>query len=165
MKEIRGLILAITLVVTECSLLYSVPVQAQPSLVFVGIVRNNIGYFYRLDVNGMSLKYVGEAGWDTCPQNTILVGHNVHPNGFWFCASSELANQGTWYFGNVVKNQGIYWEISGHTVKAVGDNVGRDTCWSGQLLNRSSGQDSFWICAPSQSSQQPSHPPTTESKS
>ncbi|MFA5922228.1 MAG: hypothetical protein WC856_13210 [Methylococcaceae bacterium] len=146
MKEIRGLVLAVILVVTEFSLLFSVPVQAKQNLVFVGTVRNNTGHFYRFD--GNSWRNAGEAKWDTCPQNTILLGHNFQQNGFWLCASPELANQGTWYFGNVVNNQGYYWEISGGKAMAVGDDVKWDTCWSGRMLGRLFNPNGFWICVP-----------------
>ncbi|MEA5510609.1 hypothetical protein VB715_12620 [Crocosphaera sp. UHCC 0190] len=113
-------------------------------VVFIGTVRNNTGYLTR--IAGDTIASVGNAKWDTCPQNTQLLGHDFQQNGFWICASPQIA-QGTWYFGNVVKDKGYYWEISGGKAKAAG-NVKWDTCWSGSLLARNFHSNGYWVCSP-----------------
>jgi hypothetical protein len=142
-------VLAATLIATDFCLLASVAVQAQPSpnrnLVFVGIVRNDTGRLYRF--NGLAGSYAGYAKWETCPQNTSLVGTDFQSNGFWLCASPNLANRGTWYFGNVVNDKGYYWELYQGSAKAVG-YAKWDTCWEGTLGARSFHSNGFWFCVP-----------------
>ena len=77
----------------------------------------------------------GEAKWNTCPQDTTLLGKDFQSNGFWLCASPNLASKGAFYVGNVLDNKGWYWEVANGTAKQVGD-VGWDTCWEGSLLGR-----------------------------
>lgn len=113
--------------------------------IFVGIVRNNKGFLYRFS-EGKAFS-AGQARWDTCPQNTVLVGRDFQPNGFWLCASSDIANKGTFYFGNVVQNTGYYWEVSGGKAKPAGD-VKWDTCWDGTLRGRRFDTNGFWVCQP-----------------
>ena len=141
--------LVTTLVATEFGLSSSILAQAQSTskqnLIFVGAVRENTGYFWRFD--GKNATKAGTARWDTCPQGTTLLGHDVQPNGFWLCASPEIANRGTWYFGNVVKNRGYYWEIARGKAKAVGD-AKWDTCWEGRLRAYLRDPNGFWVCQP-----------------
>ncbi|PSF31335.1 hypothetical protein C7H19_22850 [Aphanothece hegewaldii CCALA 016] len=114
--------------------------------IYVGIVRNNKGFLHRLSgTQGDS--NAGNARWDTCPENTILLGKDFQPNGFWLCASSDIADSGTFYFGNVVNNRGYYWEVSRGQAKPAGD-VKWDTCWGGQLRGRLFTTNGFWICQP-----------------
>lgn len=120
--------------------------QAGPwqGIVFVGLVRKDVGYFYKFE--GKTSTSLGTAEWDTCAQNTTLFGHDVQSNGFWLCASPEVA-RGTWYFGNVVKDTGYYWEITGGNAKAVSTNKW-DTGWAGALRGWSHSSNGFWLCQP-----------------
>ncbi|WP_373478921.1 hypothetical protein [Geminocystis sp.] len=113
--------------------------------IFVGIVRNDAGFLYRF--SGGEAISAGQAKWDTCPQNTILVGRDFQSNGFWLCASPDIANKGTFYFGNVVKDRGYHWEVSNGKAKPVGD-VKWDTCWEGTLRGRRFDSNGFWVCQP-----------------
>ncbi|MFM2064984.1 MAG: hypothetical protein RLZZ507_4655 [Cyanobacteriota bacterium] len=123
--------------------------QAQSSsrsnLVFVGIVRNNVGNLYRFSSSGATS--AGNATWRTCPSGTRIIGLDFQPNGFWLCASPDIADKGTWYFGNVVTNKGYYWEILGGKASPAGD-VKWDTCWEGQLGGRLFNTNGFWFCRP-----------------
>ncbi len=124
-------------------------VQAQPrsrqNLLFVGIVRNNIGTLYRFA--GSSATRAGSARWNTCPQGTRLIGRDLQVNGFWLCASPDLASRSPFYFGNVVNNTGFYWEISNGQTKPAG-SVTWDTCWEGSLRGRLFDPNGFWVCQP-----------------
>ena len=142
-------VLAATLIAAEFCLFASVSAQAQSTsrqdLVFVGIVRNDTGYLTRF--SGGKVIDAGNARWDTCPQGTTLLGHDFQSNGFWLCASPQIANRGTWYFGNVVKDRGYYYEIAGGKAKAVGD-AKWDTCWEGKLRGRAFHSNGYWFCQP-----------------
>ena len=140
-------VLAATLVALSFVGQTSISVKAQSSrenLVFIGQVRNDKGYLFR--VEGATATSLGTATWDTCPQGTTLLGHDKQSNGFWLCASPKIA-RGTWYFGNVVKDTGYYWEIAGGNAKAVGTNTW-DTCWEGSLRAWSHTSNGFWVCQP-----------------
>ncbi len=74
---------------------------------FVGQVRKDMGYLYKFTATDASS--VGNASWDTCPKGTILLGHDKQSNGFWICASPDIAVAGrSFYFGNVVQDKGYY---------------------------------------------------------
>lgn len=138
-------ILAVTIGTTTLTTTYA---QTNPArnTIFVGIVRNNTGYLYRFSGSHEATN-AGKASWDTCPEQTVLLGRNFQPNGFWLCASSDIANRGTFYFGNVVNNTGYYWEVAGSQAKSAG-NVKWDTCWQGQLRGRLFTPNGFWVCQP-----------------
>ncbi|WP_341740255.1 hypothetical protein [Microcoleus sp. CAWBG640] len=119
--------------------------SSRSNLVFVGIVRNNKGTLYRFTSSGAT--NAGDARWDTCPSGTRLIGRDLQPNGFWLCASPDIADKGAWYFGNVVGNRGYYWEISDGKAKPAGDATW-DTCWEGRLLGRLFNTNGFWVCQP-----------------
>lgn len=145
-------IFSLTASLTICSIVglsNTKQVQAQSNsrndLVFVGIVRNNEGRLYRF--NKGQATSAGKARWDTCPSGTQLVGRDFQPNGFWLCASPNLANRGTWYFGNVVADTGFYWELANGQAKAAG-SVTWDTCWEGTLRGRLFSSNGFWVCQP-----------------
>lgn len=119
--------------------------SSRRNLVFVGIVRNDNGKLYRFTGSGAT--YAGGANWNTCPTGTRLIGRDFQSNGFWLCASPDIADRGTWYFGNVVNNTGFYWEISGGRAKPAGD-VKWNTCWEGRLLGTLMDSNGFWVCQP-----------------
>lgn len=114
--------------------------------VFVGIVRNDAGKLY--DLSGSSTTFVGNARWNTCPSKTRLIATDFQSNGFWFCASSDISGSGAWYLGNVVNDQGFYWEIiPGRGAKNIG-NAQWDTCKGNALRGRLFNSNGFWLCQP-----------------
>ncbi|WP_148288159.1 hypothetical protein [Prochlorothrix hollandica] len=119
--------------------------SSRRNLIFVGTVREDVGRLYRFV--GSSATFNGNARWDTCPQGTNLIGRDFQSNGFWLCASPDIANSGTFYFGNVVRDRGFYWEISGGRAMAAGE-ARWDTCWEGRLRGRLFQSNGFWICQP-----------------
>lgn len=119
--------------------------NSRRNLIFVGTVRNNVGRLYRFA--GSEATSNGNARWDTCPSGTALIGRDFQPNGFWLCASPDIANSGTFYFGNVVNNRGFYWEISEGRATAAGEATW-DTCWEGRYRGRLFDPNGFWICQP-----------------
>lgn len=119
--------------------------SSRTNLIFVGTVRNNVGRLYRF--NGQGATSNGNAKWNTCPQGTSLIGRDFQPNGFWLCASPDIANRGTFYFGNVVGNRGFYWEISGGRATPAGEATW-NTCWEGSYRGRLFEPNGFWVCQP-----------------
>lgn len=119
--------------------------KSPENTIFVGIGRNNVGSLYRF--SGSQATYAGNTKWDTCPQNTTVIGRDFQSNGFWLCSSPDIANKGIFYFGNVVNNTGYYWEVSGGKAKPAG-NVKWDTCWEGTLRGRLFQPNGFWVCQP-----------------
>ncbi len=118
------------------------PSIASSNTIFVGTVRNNVGTLYRA-VDGQTT-FAGNARWDTCPQDTRLVGRDFQVNGFWVCASGDIADN-TFYFGNVVNNRGYYWELKGGQAKPAGDSRW-DTCWEGSVVAKEFSVNGFWLC-------------------
>jgi hypothetical protein len=111
--------------------------------VFVGIVRSDAGNLYRFEGSSAQDYGVG-ASWDTCPEKTILIGHDFQSNGFWLCVSSDVAKK-TYHFGNVVSNEGNYYEVSGGRARKLGYQSW-DKCFSGKLRGRVFDSRGFWFC-------------------
>jgi hypothetical protein len=121
-------------------------VRNRLSDIYIGIVRNNAGSLY--SILGTAPVYLGSAKWDTCPNNTKLLGRDFQANGFWVCAAPRIANKGTWYFGNVVSNQGYYWEVASPSrIKSIG-SAKWDTCKTGRFSGRLFNSNGFWLCQP-----------------
>lgn len=124
-------------------------VQAQTSsrqnLLFVGIVRNNVGTLYRFTASNAT--FAGNAKWDTCPQGTKLIARDFQVNGFWLCASPDIASRNPFYFGNIVNNKSYYWEISNGRSNPAG-NAEWGTCWEGSLRATLYTPNGFWVCQP-----------------
>lgn len=121
--------------------------NARKNLVFVGQVRNDTGYLFRFPETGQNSS-LGTASWDTCPQGTILWGHDKQSNGFWICVSPDIAVIGRpWYFGNVVKDRGYYYEVDNGNAKAIGQTTW-DTCWEGRVRGKLKTSNGFWFCQP-----------------
>jgi hypothetical protein len=113
------------------------------AIAHVGMVRNNTGWLTFVDA------YQGTrpwrlAGWDECPAGYSPVGHNMDPNGFWLCVRNDVVSR-TFYFGNVVNNQGQFFRVQQGAVQRMFDQ-GWNYCPNGTLLGQRFASDGFWLC-------------------
>jgi hypothetical protein len=125
-----------------CSIRNSTPVS--PYSAYLGLVRTHSGSLYSVNNGNNSLNSVSAAGWNTCPNGSVLIGTLMGANGFWLCAAPERKDQ-VFYVGNVVSNSGKIYRVQKGTVQYVSD-AGWNSCLSSRLLGTYFNVNGAWVC-------------------
>ncbi|KAH3756017.1 hypothetical protein Pelo_8145 [Pelomyxa schiedti] len=121
-----------------------VPAGEPGAEAYVGVVRHDIGSLDVVDSQWGTME-LRSAGWRDCPSGFSLVGVDFESNGFWLCARSDLSSN-TFYLGNVVKDAGTLYKVSGGTATPSG-SASWNTCPDGStLLGTMFDSNGFWLC-------------------
>lgn len=110
---------------------------------YFGTVRADAGWLDVVD-RRFGTQRVRTAGWNACPAGYRVVGRDFQSDGFWLCAREDLASR-TFYVGNVVRDGGAYYRVSGGGATRITSQFW-NTCVGGSLLGRRFESNGFWVC-------------------